>query len=55
MNDTQDPYEAEIDSMGENIQVDSFETESNGRRNQETPLDIAANMRSLVRVELQSC
>ena len=55
MNDTQDPYEVEIYSMGENIQVDNLETESNGRRNQETPSDIAANMRSLVRVELQSC
>ena len=40
--------------MGDNIQVENVETESNGRRNQETPLDIVATMRSL-RVELQSC
>ena len=40
--------------MGENIQVDNAKTESNGRRNQETFLDIAATMRSL-RVDLQSC
>ena len=47
MNDTKDPYEPETDSMGENIQVENAETESNGRRNQETPLDIAATMRIL--------
>ena len=40
--------------MGENVRVGNDETESNGRRNQETPPDIAATMRSL-RVELQSC
>ena len=40
--------------MGDNMQVGNAETESNGRRNQETPPDIAATMRSL-RVELQSC
>ena len=54
MNDAQDPYEPETDALGENIQVENAETESNGRRNQETPLDIAATMRSLT-VELQSC
>ena len=40
--------------MGENIQVENAKIESNGRRNQETPPDIAATVRSL-RVELQSC
>ena len=54
MNDAQDPYELEADAMGENIQVENVETKSNGRRNQETPLDIAATMR-IPRVELQSC
>ena len=54
MDDAHDPYEPEIDSMGENIQVENAETESNGRRNEETPPDIVATMRSL-RVELQSC
>ena len=54
MNDAQDPYEFKEDAMGENVRVGNDEIESNGRRNQETPLDIAATMRSL-RVELQSC
>ena len=54
MNDAQDPYEPKTDSMGENIQVENAETESNGKRNQETPPYIATTMRSL-RVELQSC
>ena len=54
MNDAHDLYELEEDSMGENVRVGNDETESNGRRNQETPPDIAATMRSL-RVELQSC
>ena len=40
--------------MGENVRVGNDETDSNGRRNQETPPDIAAMMRSL-RVELESC
>ena len=53
MNDAQDPYEPETDAMGENIQIENAKTESNGRRNQETPPDIAATMRSL-RVDLQS-
>ena len=37
MNDVQSPYEHEEDSMGENVQVGNAETESNGRRNQDTP------------------
>ena len=52
-NDAQDPYEFEEDAMGQNVRVGNDETESNGRRNQEIPPDIAATMRSL-RVELQS-
>ena len=40
--------------MGENVIVGNDETESNGRRNQETPPDSAATMR-ILRVELQSC
>ena len=39
--------------MGGNIRVGNVETESNGRRFQETPPDFAATMRSL-RVEMQS-
>ena len=54
MNDAHDPYEFDEYAMGENVRVGNDKTESNGRINQETPLDIAATMRSL-RVELQSC
>ena len=54
MNDAQDPYDPNRDAMGENIHVENAKTESNGRRNKETPLDIAATMR-ILRVELQSC
>jgi hypothetical protein len=53
MDDAHDPYEFEIDAMGENIQVGNAEIESNGCRNQVTPLDIVETMRS-IRVELQS-
>ena len=54
MNDAQDPYEFEEDAMEENVRVGNDKTESNGRINQETPLDIATTMR-ILRVELQSC
>ena len=53
MNDAQDPYGLKADGMRENIQVGNDETNSNGRRYQETPPDIVATMRSL-RVEMQS-
>ena len=53
MNDAQDTYEHEEDVMGENIHVGNAETESNGRRFQDTPPNFAATMRSL-RVEMQS-
>ena len=53
MNDVQDPYEHEEDVMGENFRVGNAETESNGRRFEETPPDLVATMRSL-RVEMQS-
>ena len=54
VDDANDPYELETDAMGENIQVENVETKSNGRINQETPLDIASTMR-ILRVELQCC
>ena len=53
MNDAHDPYEHEEYAMGENIRVGNFETESNGRRYQESSPYFAATMRSL-RVEMQS-
>ena len=53
MNDAQDPYEHEEDAMGGNIRVGNAETESNGRRFQDTSPDFVATMRSLG-VEMQS-
>ena len=53
MNDAQDTYEHEEDVMGENIHVENAETESNGRRFQDTPLDFASTMR-ILRVEMKS-
>ena len=52
MTDAHDPYEFEVDAMGENIQVENVETKYNGRRYQETPIDIVATIRS-IRVELK--
>ena len=35
--------------MGENVQVKNDDIDSNGRRFQETPSDVAATMRSLIK------
>ena len=35
--------------MGENVRNGNDDIESNGRRFQETPLDVAATMRSLIK------
>ena len=51
--DAQNPYEHEEDTMGGNVWVGNDETESNGRRFQDTPPDFVATMRSL-KVEMQS-
>ena len=51
--DVQNPNEHEQDAMGVNFQVGNYETESNGRRLQETPAYFAATMRILM-VEMQS-
>ena len=53
MNDAQDPYEQKEDAIEDNVRDGNDETQSNGRRFQDTPLDFAANMRSL-RAEMQS-
>ena len=53
MNDAHNPNEYEKYAMGENVRVGNAETESNGRRFQDTPLDFVATMRSL-RVDMQS-
>ena len=47
--DAQDSYERARDAMGENVRVGNDDIESNGRRFQETPPDIAATMRSLIK------
>ena len=46
--DAQNPNEYEEDAMGGNVQVGNAETESNGRRLQETPPNFATTMRSLM-------
>ena len=52
MNDySRDPNVHEEDVMGENVRIGNVETESNGRRFQDTPLYFAVTMRSL-RVEI---
>ena len=47
--DAQDSYERARDSMGENVCNGNDDIESNGRRFQETPLDVVATMRSLIK------
>jgi hypothetical protein len=53
MDDLQDPYDFETCAMGENIQFRNVEIDSNGFKNQVTPLDIIKTTR-ILRVELQS-
>ena len=53
MNDAQDPYEYDEYAMEESVRVGNPETNSNGRRFQDTPPNFAATMRSL-RMEIQS-
>ena len=47
--DARDSYERARDSMGENVRNGNDDIESNGRRFQETPPDVAATMRSLIK------
>ena len=49
--DAHDSYEHARDAMGENIRVGNDDVESNGRRFQETPSDVAATMRSLIKAQ----
>ena len=49
--DARDSYKSARDSMGENVRVGNDDIECNGRRFQETPPDIAATMRSLIKVQ----
>ena len=50
--DAYDPNEYKEDAMGENVQIGNTETNSNGRRFQDTPPYFSATMISL-RVEMQ--
>ena len=49
--DARDSYEQAEDSMGENFRNINDYIESNGRRFQETPSDVAATMRSLIKAQ----
>ena len=49
--DSWDSYEHARDSMGENVRNGNDGIESNGRRFQETSLDVAATMRSLIKAQ----
>ena len=42
-------YKRAGDAMGENVRNGNDDIESNGRRFQETPLDVASTMRSLIK------
>ena len=47
--DARDSYEYAPDAMGENERNRNDDIESNGRIFQETPSDVAATMRSLIK------
>ena len=49
--DARDSYEREGDSMAENVRNGNNDIESNGRRFQETPSDVTATMRSLIKAQ----
>ena len=48
-----DPNPHKEDAIGENVRIGNVETDSNGRRFQDTPPDFATTIRSL-KVEIQS-
>ena len=49
--DARDSDEPARDAMGENARNRNDDIESNGRRFQETPFDVAATMRSLIKAQ----
>ena len=49
--DAQDSYDHVQDAMGENVRNRNDDIDSNGRRFQETPSDVAATMRSLIKAQ----
>ena len=49
--DARDSYKRAQDAMGENVCNGNDDIESNGRRFQETPSDVAATLRSLIKAQ----
>ena len=49
--DARDAYKRSQDAMGENVRVGNDDIESNGKIFQETPSDIAATMRILIKAQ----
>ena len=49
--EARDSYKRAQDIMGENVRARNDDIESNGRRFQETSLDIAATMRNLIKAQ----
>ena len=47
--DARDSYKLAGDAMGENVRNVNDDIESNGKRFQETSLDVGATMRSLIK------
>ena len=47
--DAQDSYDRAEDAMGENVRNRNDDIESNGRRFQETPSNVATTMRNLIK------
>ena len=49
--DARDSHEQAEDALGDNARNRNEDIESNGRRFQETPSDVAATMRSLIKAQ----
>ena len=49
--DARDSYERARDAMGENVHNENDDIESNGRIFQETPSDVAATIRILIKAK----
>ena len=49
--DAQDSYEHARAAIGENVRNGNDDIDSNGRRFQETPSNVAATMRSLIKAQ----
>ena len=49
--DARDSYEHTQDAIGQNVRIGNDDIGSNGRRFQETPSDVVATMRSLIKAQ----